>query len=161
MSNPAIAKFMARKAPKPPGAEPKLPKKINEEESLISYAKDISGTILMSPLTSAVRTQLGETASRMLSRMDIFKSIHKIGSVKSPTFVMHGESDSVVPCSHGRALYRMLPPEAKVFAPWWAKRRGHNDMPEAEVLRRVSDFIQALKQIRQSNEMSSDHRPDT
>ena len=122
---------------------------------------EISGTILMSPLTSAVRTQLGETASRMLSRMDIFKSIHKIGSVKSPTFVMHGESDSVVPCSHGRALYRMLPPEAKVFAPWWAKRRGHNDMPEAEVLRRVSDFIQALKQIRQSNEMSSDHRPDT
>eukprot|EP00946_MAST-07B_sp_MAST-7B-sp1_P004078 g4078.t1 len=113
----------------------------------------IAGTILMSPLTSAVRTQLGETMSRMLSRMDIFKSIHKIGSVKSPTFVMHGESDGVVPCSNGRALYRMLPPEAKVFAPWWAKRRGHNDMPEAEVLRRVSDFMQALKQRRESNGM--------
>lgn len=47
MSNPAITKFMQRKAPVAPGTTVKLPKPIAEEESLISYPKDVTGTVLM------------------------------------------------------------------------------------------------------------------
>ena len=107
----------------------------------------LAGTILMSPLSSAVRTQLGEFSSRLLSQMDIFKSIHKVGRIKCPTLIMHGEADGVVPCSNGRALWDRLPPEAKNgIEPWWCKARGHNDMPEGETLEHVAHFMGMLSE---------------
>ena len=45
--NPALQKFMARKAPKQHDAVVKMKKVIPEEVSLINYPKDIPGTILM------------------------------------------------------------------------------------------------------------------
>ena len=45
--NPALQKFMQRKAPQQHDAVVKMKKIIPEEESLINYPKDISGTILM------------------------------------------------------------------------------------------------------------------
>ena len=45
--NPALQKFMERKAPKAHDAVVKMKVQIPEEQSLINYPKDISGTILM------------------------------------------------------------------------------------------------------------------
>ena len=45
--NPALQKFMERKAPRAHDAQVKMKVHIPEEQSLINYPKDISGTILM------------------------------------------------------------------------------------------------------------------
>lgn len=45
--NPALQKFMERKAPRAHDAVVKMKVHIPEEQSLINYPKDISGTILM------------------------------------------------------------------------------------------------------------------
>ena len=72
--NPALQKFMERKAPRAHDAVVKMKVHIPEEQSLINYPKDISGTILMCgslpPATSLpwiarrrARTRVGAAAA--------------------------------------------------------------------------------------------------
>ena len=45
--NPHITSFMKRHQPTPGGNAVNLPSKINEEDTLINYPKDVQGTILL------------------------------------------------------------------------------------------------------------------
>ena len=62
---------------------------------------------------------------------DSFDSLSRIGSVKVPIVVFHGTKDPVIPFDLGQRLAEAA--HAR-FVP--VEGRGHNDMPEDELLER-------------------------
>jgi pimeloyl-ACP methyl ester carboxylesterase len=103
--------------------------------------QDVAGLILQSPLESGIRSQIGAISATLLFSIDIFPNHQKLPYVEAPCLIMHGTLDRVVPCSNGRALYKML---KQPVEPMWLKGRGHNDMPSDQVNRRVRKFLQEL-----------------
>jgi fermentation-respiration switch protein FrsA (DUF1100 family) len=61
---------------------------------------------------------------------DAFDSLSRINSVPSPIVVFHGTNDGVIPFDLGKRLAEAA--HAR-FVP--VEGRGHNDMPEDELLR--------------------------
>ena len=108
---------------------------------LAATTPGLAGTALLSPLASAVRTQAGWAAG-LLSGMDIFKNIHKVGRIAHPVYIMHGIRDAVVPCSNGRALHARL---RHPVEPWWCPGAGHNNMPHDEIMQRMGGFVEELR----------------
>ena len=65
----------------------------------------VGGLVLESPFL---------TAFRVLTRIplfpfDRFRNVDKIGRVRCPVLVMHGEADEIVPLWHGRQLFERAP----------------------------------------------------
>lgn len=61
--------------------------------------------LLMSPYTSlraVVRSVAGRLASLIVK--DRFRNIDLMPSVKCPTFILHGQSDALIPCSNSQLL---------------------------------------------------------
>ena len=56
--------------------------------------------------------------------LDRFDSLSKIGRVRCPIFVMHGERDQVIPIRYGRELF-LAAPEPK-DAKWFAEGNHTN-----------------------------------
>ena len=108
----------------------------------------VAGTALLSPLASAVRTQ-ANWAAGLLSGMDIFKNIHKVGRIAHPVFIMHGTRDAVVPCSNGRALHARL---QHPVDPWWCPGAGHNNIPHKEIMRRMRGFVEELQRRQRADD---------
>lgn len=74
-----------------------------------------------------------------------FKSIDKIGRIDAPKLIIHGERDSLIPFSHGRALYDAAPPP-KEFYP--IAGADHNDTyitGGQAYFRKIAGFIRALE----------------
>lgn len=59
----------------------------------------LRGVILQSPISSAVRV-VSESLAK-IPGVDMFENIKKIGSIHFPILIVHGDSDQVVPFSHG------------------------------------------------------------
>jgi abhydrolase domain-containing protein 17 len=80
----------------------------------------VGGLILESPFL---------TAFRVLTRVpllpfDKFRNVDKIGRVRCPVLIMHGEADEIVPVWHGRKLFERAPgPKMFVVIPG----AHHND----------------------------------
>jgi pimeloyl-ACP methyl ester carboxylesterase len=56
---------------------------------------------------------------------DAYPSLSRIGELRSPLLVLHGENDEVVPVAHGRSLFEAAPePKALHLFPGL----GHNDL---------------------------------
>jgi len=94
---------------------------------LASRHPEAGGVILESPLTSAIRTQCCDCVAIALCCIDVFASVDKVHKIKSPTFIMHGTDDQVVPFANGKRLYESLDPEV-AREPFWVEGAGHNDM---------------------------------
>jgi uncharacterized protein len=80
----------------------------------LALAHPPRGVVLESPFTSvrAMANALLPGAGYLFrTRWD---SLAKIGGLKAPLLVIHGESDEVVPFAHGRALFEAAP-EPKTF----------------------------------------------
>jgi hypothetical protein len=76
----------------------------------------LAGVVLQSPLESAGRCVLGETASFLLYYLDIFRSYEKIAHLAPvPVSIMHGLQDQVVPVANGQALYQSLTKAQKAY----------------------------------------------
>ena len=75
-------------------------------------------------------------ASRMV--IDRFDSLSRIGRVKAPLLVLHGERDRVVPIRFGRALLDAAP-EPKEG--WFAPDAGHENLARYGSLDAVVAFI--------------------
>ncbi len=74
---------------------------------------------------------------RLLVR-DKFDVLARIGRVRSPLLVVHGERDGIVPVGHGRRLLEAAnPPKAGHFVP----AAGHNDLYSFGAAAAVIDFI--------------------
>merc|ERR1711916_19871 len=102
---------------------------------------EIAGMALVSPLKSAIRTQLPTT----VPGFDIFANISKIPKVSAPLFILHGIDDRVVPYSHGQALADAAP---SLYALESVEDAGHNDLMlvlgTTAYFRLFADFVSAL-----------------
>lgn len=60
---------------------------------------------------------------------DAYPSLRRVGGLRAPLLVLHGERDEIVPPSHGRALFEAAPqPKRLELFP----NVGHNDFVQAE-----------------------------
>ncbi|MSP47948.1 MAG: alpha/beta hydrolase [Alphaproteobacteria bacterium] len=72
--------------------------------------------------------------------LDRFDNLERIGVLGAPLLIVHGESDSVVPASHGRRLLEAAgSPKSGIFIP----RAGHNDLPGFGLADRIAAFLEA------------------
>eukprot|EP01122_Echinamoeba_exundans_P016843 TRINITY_DN8667_c0_g1_i1.p1 TRINITY_DN8667_c0_g1~~TRINITY_DN8667_c0_g1_i1.p1 ORF type:complete len:277 (-),score=26.87 TRINITY_DN8667_c0_g1_i1:254-1084(-) len=94
------------------------------------------GLILQSPIASAIRVVARQPFTLP---MDIFANIDKIHRVRSPTLIVHGDQDEVVPFRHGNMLFDRLKATRKRNC--WIQGAGHNDI-EANYW---DQFIGAMK----------------
>jgi len=95
-----------------------------------------AGVILISPLSSAVRTkvQFGIPA------IDIFDNLSKIASISAPLMIVHGREDRIVPFTHGEELFR-LAIRGHTFLQ--IPDAGHNDILVGSA--RATDFVAAVQ----------------
>ena len=101
---------------------------------------EIAALVLEAPLTSVAEVAQCHfpyvPASRMV--VDRFDSLSRIGRVRAPILVLHGERDRVVPVRYGRALFDAAP-EPKEG--WFAPEAGHEDLARYGSLDVVVGFI--------------------
>jgi len=102
---------------------------------------DVGAVVLEAPFTSTVDVAAGAywfLPVRLLMK-DRFDSISKIGRVRAPLFMMHGERDRVVPTRLGRRLFAAAnDPKEALYLP----QAGHNDLPAHGGTQAVIDFLE-------------------
>jgi fermentation-respiration switch protein FrsA (DUF1100 family) len=69
---------------------------------------------------------------------DRFDAAARIGAVRAPILVLHGERDQVVPVAFGRALYAAAPEPKEA---WFAPSGGHVDLRAHGAFEVVADFL--------------------
>jgi hypothetical protein len=88
---------------------------------------EVAALILEAPPTSVAQVAQCHfpyvPAAQMVT--DRFDSLSRIGKVKAPVLILHGERDKVVPVRFGRALFSAAP-EPKEG--WFALEAGHEDL---------------------------------
>ncbi|NLN59283.1 MAG: alpha/beta hydrolase [Deltaproteobacteria bacterium] len=93
------------------------------------HSKQLAGLIVESGFASA-RNQLRRIGMTHLLEDDLepvgFGNDIKIGAIKIPTLIIHGEEDEIIPVGEGRSLYELsgAPLKRVCFIP----RAGHNDL---------------------------------
>lgn len=111
---------------------------------LASGRLGLAGVILQSPLLSVHRIGIN---LRVTLPGDMFRNIDKIGKVKCPVFIIHGVRDTVVPFSHGVALYNAC---ATAVTPYWIADAGHNNVEAAgreEFVLNMGRFFKFLRTL--------------
>jgi len=106
----------------------------------LASQREIGALILEAPFTSAAEVaqyHYSFVPASVLLR-DRFDSISRIGYVKAPILLLHGERDRVVPIRFGRALFDAAP-EPKKF--WFAPEAGHEDLARFGALEAVVTFL--------------------
>jgi fermentation-respiration switch protein FrsA (DUF1100 family) len=108
---------------------------------LNSPRSDVAGVILEAPFTSVAEVAQCHfpyiPAARLV--IDRFDSRSRIGRVRAPILVLHGERDRVVPIRFGRALFDAAP-EPKEG--WFVPEAGHEDLARYGGLDAVVAFIE-------------------
>ena len=105
---------------------------------LKEQGRPAAGVILQSPLASVLRVGMSSAMWSWLvsdPARDIFPNLYRLRESRGfdcPVFVLHGQSDMIVPCSHGEELYESVPPEHQ-FPPLFVEGAGHNDLDEVLV----------------------------
>jgi fermentation-respiration switch protein FrsA (DUF1100 family) len=102
---------------------------------------EVAALILEAPFTS-----VAEVAQYHYSFMpaaalvrDRFDSLSRIGEVRAPILVLHGERDRVVPIRFGRALFDAAP-QPKEF--WLSREGGHEDLGRYGAMEAVRGFLE-------------------
>jgi fermentation-respiration switch protein FrsA (DUF1100 family) len=88
-------------------------------------------------MTELVADKMSFVPSRVLLK-DRYDSLSRIGRVRAPILILHGEQDELVPIRLGRQLFEAAP-EPKEF--WSAEGAGHNDLAQHGALEIAIDFI--------------------
>ncbi|KAM7279420.1 hypothetical protein ACFE04_006554 [Oxalis oulophora] len=74
---------------------------------------------------------------------DIYKNIDKIPLVNCPVLIIHGTSDEVVDCSHGKQLWELC---KEKYEPLWLKGGNHCDLEHyPEYIRHLKKFISTIE----------------
>jgi uncharacterized protein len=107
----------------------------------LAVGDEIAALILEAPPTSVAEVAQCHfpyvPAARLVT--DRFDSLSRIGRVKAPILILHGESDRIVPVRYGRALFNAAP-EPKEG--WFAPDAGHEDLARYGALDVVVAFIE-------------------
>ncbi|CAA3001756.1 protein ABHD17B-like [Olea europaea var. sylvestris] len=100
----------------------------------------LRAVILHSPILSGLRVMYPVKRSYWF---DIYKNIDKIPLVKCPVLVIHGTSDDVVDCSHGKQLYELC---QEKYEPLWLEGGNHCNLElYPEYLRHLKKFVSTVE----------------
>ncbi len=106
----------------------------------LAAERDVSAVILEAPFTSAADIAFSAypfIPVRLLMK-DQIRSDEKIGQVKAPVLIMHGDRDRVVPIRFGERLFaRANEPKQFVRFPGG----GHEDLDSHNHLKAARDFL--------------------
>ena len=103
----------------------------------LAASRPVAGLVLESPFYTAYRVVMPIP----IMPMDRFRNKDKIGKVKCPVFIIHGQSDTIIKPWHGRELFE-LAHEPKTN--WWIAKAGHNDLVEvagSDYPERIKEFV--------------------
>jgi fermentation-respiration switch protein FrsA (DUF1100 family) len=106
----------------------------------LAAQREIAGLILEAPFTSVAEVaqyHYSFIPAAALVR-DRFDSVAKIGQVKAPILILHGERDRVVPSRFGRALFDAAPEPKEL---WLAPEGGHENLPRHGAFEMVLGFL--------------------
>lgn len=119
---------------------------------LASRLPNLRGVVLHSPILSGLRVLY---PVKYTYWFDIYKNIDKIGLIKCPVFVIHGTSDEVVDCSHGKQLHEL---SKEKYEPLWLKGGGHCNLELfPEYLKHMKKFVAFVnKRITEKNDSNGD-----
>lgn len=101
---------------------------------------DMAGLILVTPFLSIKRifaAQVGALAGLMQDRFDNFELASKI---ESPTLIIHGQQDTLIPLAHSKMIYDALPAKKMMVCP---AMMGHN----TSLLANVGTFVLPMTQF--------------
>lgn len=90
----------------------------------------VAGVILVAPFLSiqeVFRHKLGNLAGMIQDR---FSNRDRVQSIRSPTLIIHGRRDNLVPCSHGETLYHSITSKKMMVSP---VDMGHNTSLFADI----------------------------
>lgn len=76
-------------------------------------------------LEAVRRAPTGRSSERQLAAILADRRAHLLPTIRTPTLVLHGDADPMLPVAHGRDLARRIPGARYVEIPGW----GH-DLPE-------------------------------
>ncbi|GAV90849.1 LOW QUALITY PROTEIN: WD40 domain-containing protein/ATG16 domain-containing protein/Abhydrolase_5 domain-containing protein [Cephalotus follicularis] len=100
----------------------------------------LRAVVLHSPILSGLRVMYPVKRTYWF---DIYKNIDKIPLVKCPVLVIHGTSDKVVDCSHGKQLWEL---SQEKYEPLWLEGGNHCDLElYPEYVRHLKKFISTVE----------------
>lgn len=70
--------------------------------------------------------------------LDRYDSLARIGELRAPLLMVHGERDRIVPAKFGRVLFAAASEPKQAY---WAPDGGHNDLAQHGLLEVAVDFI--------------------
>lgn len=101
---------------------------------------NVSGVILVSPFTSMrdiFRNQIGPLAEFVGDR---FRNAELAEKIESPTLIIHGQSDTLIPLEHGRIVYDALHTRKMMVCP---ANMAHN----TSLLKSIGTFVLPMTQF--------------
>ncbi|XP_058112451.1 uncharacterized protein LOC131255679 isoform X2 [Magnolia sinica] len=126
-----------------------------KEEDIILYGQSVGSgptlelaarlprlraVVLHSPILSGLRVMYPVKRTYWF---DIYKNIDKIPLVTCPVLIIHGTSDDVVDCSHGKQLWELC---KEKYEPLWLKGGKHCDLElYPEYISHLKKFILAVE----------------
>jgi fermentation-respiration switch protein FrsA (DUF1100 family) len=107
----------------------------------LAAQREIGALILEAPFTSVAEVAQYHYSFVPASLLlwDRFDSFSRIGNVKAPILLLHGDRDRVVPVRFGRALFEAAP-KPKTF--WFSPEAGHEDLARFGALDAVAAFLE-------------------
>ncbi|KAF5178451.1 Alpha/beta hydrolase domain-containing protein 17C [Thalictrum thalictroides] len=114
----------------------------------------LRAVVLHSPILSGLRVMYPVKRTYWF---DIYKNIDKIPLVDCPVLIIHGTSDEVVDCSHGKQLWELC---KEKYEPLWLKGGNHCDLElYPEYIKHLKKFIVTVERSpsqRHSSRRSTD-----
>jgi len=106
----------------------------------LAAQREVASLILEAPFTSVAEVAQYHYSFMPASVLvrDRFDSLAKIGDVKAPILVLHGERDRIVPLRFGRALFDAAPEPKEL---WLAREAGHEDLIRYGAFAAILDFL--------------------
>ena len=105
--------------------------------------RDIAALVLEAPYTSTLDIAQAHYPFIPVHWLmkDRFHSDERIGKVKAPILILHGDRDRVIPIAYGERLYAMAPEPKKIvrFA-----GGDHEDLDRFGALQAARDFLAKL-----------------
>ncbi|OAP02495.1 hypothetical protein AXX17_AT3G00820 [Arabidopsis thaliana] len=109
---------------------------------LASRLPQLRAVVLHSPILSGLRVMYSVKKTYWF---DIYKNIDKIPYVDCPVLIIHGTSDEVVDCSHGKQLWELCKDK---YEPLWVKGGNHCDLEHyPEYIRHLKKFIATVERL--------------
>jgi fermentation-respiration switch protein FrsA (DUF1100 family) len=105
----------------------------------------LGGVILESPFTSII--DVVTPLLRLVPRSKIFDNISKVGKIKVPLFIFHGEQDKIINVIHSENLSKRSP---SLWALWTIPDGGHNNLESNTnhregIIRWIKEYLRSLQ----------------